>query len=162
MFYLKAAFLFNVNRSFTRSLIHIWKIRLEYNNSCYNYTQTSEAITLMYPNVPKIKNERKVAAWCSGYHVCVTLRSSWVRTPAEPWVICTSFLLYLNIINSTILCLNDICLILLLFADDMVILSLTPEDLQLSLNNLSEYCVKCGLEVNVAKTKIVVLRRAEY
>ena len=35
------------------------------------------------------------------------------------------------------ICLNDICLILLLFADDMVILSLTPEDLQLSLNNLS-------------------------
>ena len=44
----------------------------------------------------------------------------------------------------------------------MVILSLTPEDLRLSLNNLSEYCVKCGLEVNVAKTKIVVLGRAEY
>ena len=35
------------------------------------------------------------------------------------------------------ICLNDICLILLLFADDMVILSLTPDDLQLSLNNLS-------------------------
>ena len=27
------------------------------------------------------------------------------------------------------ICLNDICLILLLFADDMVILGLTPEDL---------------------------------
>ena len=35
------------------------------------------------------------------------------------------------------ICLNDICLILLLFADDMVILSSTLEDLQLSLNNLS-------------------------
>ena len=41
----------------------------------------------------------------------------------------------------------------------MVILCLTPEDLQLSLNNLSEYCVKWGLEVNVAKTKIVVFRK---
>ena len=40
-----------------------------------------------------------------------------------------------------------------------MILSLTPEDLQLSLNNLSEYCVKWGLEVNVAKTKIVVFRK---
>jgi len=40
------------------------------------------------------------------------------------------------------ICLNDICLIILLFAISMVILSLTPEDLQLSLNNLSEYCVK--------------------
>ena len=51
------------------------------------------------------------------------------------------------------ICLNDICLFFLLFADDMVILSLTPEDLQLSLNNLSEYCIECGLEVNVAKTR---------
>ena len=41
----------------------------------------------------------------------------------------------------------------------MVILSLTPEDLQLSLNNLSKYCVKWRLEVNVAKTKIVVFRK---
>ena len=40
------------------------------------------------------------------------------------------------------ICLNDICLIILLFAVSMLILSLTPEDLQLSLNNLSEYCVK--------------------
>ena len=42
------------------------------------------------------------------------------------------------------ICLNDICLIILLFAVSMLILSLTPEDLQLSLNNLSEYCVKGG------------------
>ena len=47
------------------------------------------------------------------------------------------------------ICLNDICLLFLLFADDMVILSLTPEDLQMSLNNLSEYCIECGL----AKTR---------
>jgi len=34
------------------------------------------------------------------------------------------------------ICMDVICLILLLFADDMVILSSTLEDLQLSLNNL--------------------------
>lgn len=37
---------------------------------------------------------------------------------------------------------NEICLIVLLFADDMVILGLSPEDLQLSLNTLAEYCDK--------------------
>ena len=57
------------------------------------------------------------------------------------------------------ICLNDICLILLLFADDMVILGLTPEDLQLSLNTLSEYCIKWDLEVNVVKTKLVVFSK---
>ena len=42
---------------------------------------------------------------------------------------------------------------------EIYILSLTPEDLQLSLNTLSECCVKWGLEVNIAKTKIVVFRK---
>lgn len=55
--------------------------------------------------------------------------------------------------------INDICLILLLFADDMVILGLTPSDLQTSLNQLYEYCKTWGLEVNVDKTKIVVFRQ---
>ena len=41
----------------------------------------------------------------------------------------------------------------------MVILGLTPGDLQLSLNTLSEYCIKWDLEVNVAKTKIVVFSK---
>lgn len=34
---------------------------------------------------------------------------------------------------------NEICLIVLLFADDMVILGLSPEDLQLSLNLLADW-----------------------
>jgi len=33
------------------------------------------------------------------------------------------------------------------------------DDLQCSLNRLKEYCDQWGLEVNVAKTKIVVLRK---
>ena len=46
------------------------------------------------------------------------------------------------------ICLNDICLILLLFADDMVILSSTLEDLQLSLNNLLvNYLVNCSIPI---------------
>ena len=56
------------------------------------------------------------------------------------------------------LSLFDLCLIVMLFADDMVVLGKTPHDLQSSLNYLYEYCKKWGLEVNTDKTKIVVFR----
>ena len=45
----------------------------------------------------------------------------------------------------------DICIILLLFADDMVIIGNSVTDLQNSLNELQSYCDKWGLQVNVAK-----------
>ena len=41
------------------------------------------------------------------------------------------------------------------FADDIVILSETPEGLQNSLNNIQEYCEKWGLKINCDKTKVV-------
>ena len=40
-----------------------------------------------------------------------------------------------------------------------MILGESPEDLQDSRNELYKYCDKWGLEVNTAKTKIVVFRR---
>lgn len=52
----------------------------------------------------------------------------------------------------------EICIMLLLFADDMVILGNSVEDLQSSLNRLCEYCKIWGLEVNTDKTKVVVFR----
>ena len=54
--------------------------------------------------------------------------------------------------------LSDICIILLLFADDMVIFGNSPADLQQSLNRLNQYCTKWGLEVNTSKSKVVVFR----
>ena len=50
-------------------------------------------------------------------------------------------------------------ILLLLFADDMVILSENPNDLQNSLNKLLSYCNKWGLEVSTEKTKMVVFRK---
>ena len=41
----------------------------------------------------------------------------------------------------------------LLYADDLVILSTTPEGLQTSLNRLHEYCLTWKLQVNMSKTK---------
>ena len=57
------------------------------------------------------------------------------------------------------LSIDDINLILLLFADDMVLVGNSPEDLQNSLNRLHMYCSEWGLTVNTSKTKIVVFRK---
>lgn len=48
---------------------------------------------------------------------------------------------------------------LLLFADDMVVLADTAEDLQNSLDRLYDYCNTWGLSVNTDKSKIVVFRK---
>ena len=57
------------------------------------------------------------------------------------------------------LSLDDITFILMLFADDMVILGKDRDDLQNSLDLLEKYCKKWGLQVNTDKTKIVVFRK---
>ena len=54
--------------------------------------------------------------------------------------------------------IQDINLFLLLFADDLVLFSETPEGLQQMLNSLYSYTKKWNLKVNVEKTKIVIFR----
>ena len=54
---------------------------------------------------------------------------------------------------------NDIMFVLMLFADDMVILGNSRADLQQRLDLLSEYCSKWGLQVNTIKSKILVFRK---
>ena len=51
--------------------------------------------------------------------------------------------------------LNDTLVRILLYADDALLLSLSKEGLQSSLDKLSEYCKKWKLEVNLNKTKIM-------
>ena len=48
---------------------------------------------------------------------------------------------------------------LLLFADDLVLLSESPEALQASINSLSKYCLKWSLQVNLTKTNVVCFSR---
>lgn len=67
--------------------------------------------------------------------------------------------LFLQENNSSGLSLNDVTFILMLFADDMAILGNSVADLQNSLDLLSRYCLKWGLEVNTDKSKIVVFRK---
>ena len=57
------------------------------------------------------------------------------------------------------LSIEEINIVLLLFADDMVIVGNTPENLQNSLNLLFQYCSDLELTVNTQKTKIVVFRK---
>ena len=61
-------------------------------------------------------------------------------------------------VNSGLL-IDDIVLIILLFADDMAVIGRSVEELQESLNLLHTYCNTWGLEVNTEKTKIVVFRK---
>ena len=55
--------------------------------------------------------------------------------------------------------LDQLSLYLVLFADDAVIFSDTPQGLQQSLNKLQQYCETWNLTVNVDKTKIMVFRK---
>ena len=55
--------------------------------------------------------------------------------------------------------LDQLSLYLVLFADDAVIFSDTPQGLQQSLNKLQQYCETWNLTVNVDKTKIIVFRK---
>lgn len=50
-------------------------------------------------------------------------------------------------------------LLLLLYADDTVILADTPEALQKALNSLSEYCNDWKLQINSSKTKVIVFSK---
>jgi len=61
--------------------------------------------------------------------------------------------IFLHNVPDSDLTLYEICILVLLFADDMVIVGNSFEDIQCSLNRLNEYCDHWGLEVNVAKTK---------
>jgi hypothetical protein len=47
----------------------------------------------------------------------------------------------------------------LLYADDTVILAESAEDLQLALNEFFIYCTQWKLNVNVEKTKIMIFPR---
>ena len=53
---------------------------------------------------------------------------------------------------------NDLKISCLLYADDLVLLSESPEGLQKCLDRLSEYTEKWDLKINLSKTKILVFK----
>ena len=56
-------------------------------------------------------------------------------------------------------CLMNVGIPVLLFADDVVVLSTSVKGLQKQLNKLADYCNTWNLKVNLGKTKIVVFKK---
>lgn len=52
--------------------------------------------------------------------------------------------------------INILCIVVLLFADDTVLISRTAEDLQKCLNDFQNYCQTWKLKINTGKTKVMV------
>ena len=79
------------------------------------------------------------------------------RDPLSPLL----FNIYLNDlveylgVNSMTPTLNEVKINSLLYADDLALVATSPEDLQVKLNLLHEYCKKWKLNINLSKTKIV-------
>ena len=76
-----------------------------------------------------------------------------------------SFLKYNNVKNLSLsdnVFDNYLKIQILLYADDTVIFSETPEGLQKSLNCLAEYCKCWKLSINTEKTEIVIFSKARY
>ena len=74
----------------------------------------------------------------------------------------------MTIVNESINCSmsesdisNLLRLSLLLYADDKVVLSENPTDLQSSLNLVKQYCNKWKLKFNVNKCKIIIFSRGK-
>ena len=56
--------------------------------------------------------------------------------------------------------LNDVDISCLIWADDILILSNSPEGLQAKLDNLDMYCRKNKLKVNTEKTKVMTFTKS--
>ena len=84
------------------------------------------------------------------FEVSIGLRQREVMSPILFSLFVEDLELFLQRSVDCGLTVYDITLILLLFADGMVILGLSQQDLQNSLNLLYEYCLKWGLTVNTS------------
>ena len=92
------------------------------------------------------------------FEYAVGLRQGEVISPILVSLFMEDLELFLqNDANSGML-IDEIVLIVLLFADDMAVIGRSIEELQTSLDLLHTYCNTWGLEVNTEKTKIVVFR----
>jgi hypothetical protein len=50
---------------------------------------------------------------------------------------------------------------MLLYADDLVLLASSPQQLQQQLDHLHQSCIEKGMEVDIAKTEVVVFRHSK-
>ena len=90
------------------------------------------------------------------FECAVGLKQGEVISPALFSLFIDDLELFLQWDQTCGLTFDDITFILMLFADDMVILGKDKDYLQTSLDLLEMYCHKWGLQVNTDKTKLVV------
>ena len=62
--------------------------------------------------------------------------------------------------NSSPVLLFDTLISCLLYADNLILMSTSPEGLQASLDGLANYCNTWGLEINVKKSKCMIFNRS--
>ncbi|KAH3733781.1 hypothetical protein DPMN_040215 [Dreissena polymorpha] len=114
-------------------------------------------IKSMYENV------KSCVKHCSSYsdyfNYAVGLRQGEVMSPLLFSLFVEDLEMFLQNDVSSGLSIDDIVLILLLFADDMAIIGKSPAEVQKHLDLVSNYCKCWGLKVNTDKTKIMVFRK---
>ena len=111
----------------------------------------------MYANVKS--RVKSCSSYSDYFSYAVGLRQGEVMSPILFSLFVEDFELYLQDSINSGLSIDDIVLILLLFADDMAILGKSPAEVQSHLDKLYVYCNAWGLNVNTAKTKIMVFRK---
>ena len=111
----------------------------------------------MYNNVKTCV--RNCHSYSEFFECAVGLKQGEVISPLLFSLFIEDFELFLQDDQNCGLRLDDITFLLMLFADDMVILGKDINDLQNSLELLEIYCDRWGLQVNTEKTKIVVFRK---
>ena len=90
------------------------------------------------------------------FEYSVSLRQGEIMSPILFSLFVDDLELFLQGNPDSGLVIDDIVLIILLFADDIVIFGKTPQELQDNLNHLHSYFTKWGLKVNTEKTKFIV------
>ena len=111
----------------------------------------------MYSNVKSCV--KQMSSFSDYFSYSVGLRQGEVMSPLLFSLFVEDLELYLQKDVNSGLVIDDIIILLLLFADDMAIVGKTPCEIQNHLDNLYTYCNHWGLQVNTIKTKIVVFRK---
>jgi len=111
----------------------------------------------MYENVKSCV--KACSTYSEYFSYAVGLRQGEVMSPILFSLFVEDLELFLQDSVHSGLNIEDIILILLLFADDMAIRGKSPEKIQSHLDNLYLYCNSWGLNVNTSKTKIMVFRK---
>lgn len=131
------------------------------NRSALLYKLSQLGLSTKYLRVIKdMYSDTKAAIWDG------SILSEWFETDIGVKQGCVlSALLFALFINDIVqelpggIRIANVVVNVLLYADDLVILSETPENLQLMINRLDAYCKKWGLIVNTSKSKIMVFSR---